>query len=242
MGNKGKPIKPLDISYFTSQMATMMKSGVPLLQGLEIVANSAEKTKLKEMIYEIRNEVNSGVEFSAALTRHPKYFDDLTCSLVAAGEQSGALESMLDRIATYKEKMEKLKAKIKKAMTYPAAVIVVGLLVSAVMLVKVIPSFQDVFKSFGADLPAFTLMVIALSDWTQKYWLILLMAFASGGWVFSYFKRTNQKVADAVDRGLLKLPILGKILFKSSIARFARTLSTTFAAGVPLVSALDSAA
>ncbi|KAA0875486.1 type II secretion system F family protein [Nitrincola tapanii] len=239
--SKAKPIKPLDIAFFTRQMATMMKSGVPLIQGLEIVANGAEKIKLKELIYEIRGDVSSGTDFSTALSRHPKYFDDLTCSLVRAGEQSGALETMLDRIATYKEKIESLKAKIKKAMTYPAAVVVVGIVVSAILLVKVVPQFQDIFRSFGADLPAFTLFVIGLSDIAQKYWFIVLLAAIAAGFGFTKLREKSQKFSDFVDRSVLKIPVLGEILYKAAIARFTRTLSTTFAAGVPLVAALDSA-
>ncbi|WP_151703797.1 type II secretion system F family protein [Nitrincola alkalilacustris] len=242
LSNKNKPIKPLDIAFFTRQMATMMKSGVPLLQGLEIVANGCEKTKLKELIYEVRNDVNSGTDLSTALKRHPKYFDDLFCSLVEAGEQSGALETMLDRIAEYKEKVESLKAKIKKAMTYPAAVVVVGIVVSAILLVKVVPQFQDIFRSFGADLPAFTLMVIGLSEFAQSYWFFALIGAVAFGFAFSKLMEKSQKFSDGVDRFVLKIPVLGEILKKAAIARFARTLSTTFAAGVPLVTALDSAA
>ncbi|KGK42345.1 type II secretion system protein F [Nitrincola sp. A-D6] len=241
LGSKNKPIKPLDIAFFTRQMATMMKSGVPLLQGLEIVANGTEKVKLKELTYDIRNEVNGGSDFSTALSRHPKHFDELTCSLVRAGEQSGALETMLDRIATYKEKIESLKAKIKKAMTYPAAVVAVGIIVSAILLVKVVPQFQDIFRSFGADLPAFTLFVIGLSDIAQQYWFFALIGFVILGFGFTKLMEKSQKFHDAVDRFVLKIPVLGAVLYKAAIARFARTLSTTFAAGVPLVSALDSA-
>ncbi|WP_417580404.1 type II secretion system F family protein [Nitrincola sp.] len=242
LGSKNKPIKPLDIAFFTRQMATMMKSGVPLLQGLEIVANGTEKVKLKELTYDIRNDVNGGTDFSTALSNHPKYFDELTCSLVRAGEQSGALETMLDRIATYKEKIESLKAKIKKAMTYPAAVVAVGIIVSAILLVKVVPQFQDIFRSFGADLPAFTLFVIGLSDLAQQYWFFALIGFVLLGFGFTKLMEKSQKFHNAVDRFVLKIPVLGAILYKAAIARFARTLSTTFAAGVPLVSALDSAA
>ena len=241
-GNRNRPIKPLDIAFFTRQMATMMKSGVPLLQGLEIVANGTEKIKLKEMIYSIRNDVNGGTDFSTALSRHPKHFDELTCSLVEAGEQSGALETMLDRIATYKEKIESLKAKIKKAMTYPAAVVAVGIVVSAILLVKVVPQFQDIFKSFGADLPAFTMFVIGLSILAQKYWFIALIGFVVFGYGFTKAMEKSQSLRDGIDRFVLKIPVLGEILFKAAIARFTRTLSTTFAAGVPLVAALDSAA
>lgn len=239
---KNKPIKPVDIAFFTRQMATMMKSGVPLLQGLEITAGGVEKQKLKDMIYEIKNNVNSGVDFSGALAKHPDYFDDLYCNLVNAGEQSGALETMLDRIATYKEKLESLKAKIKKALTYPTAVVLVGIVVSAILLVKVVPQFQGVFESFGADLPAFTLFVIDLSNFAQEWWWVALFAVAIAGYSFQKARARSQKFSDSVDRGILKFPVLGQILHNASIARFARTLATTFAAGVPLVNALDSAA
>ncbi|WP_370216179.1 type II secretion system F family protein [Neptunomonas phycophila] len=240
--SKNKPIKPLDIAQFTRQMATMMKSGVPLLQGMEIVANGVEKTKLKDMIYEIRSSVNGGQDFAKSLENHPKYFDDLFCSLVEAGEQSGALETMLDRIATYKEKVESLKAKIKKAMTYPIAVLVVGIIVSVILLLKVVPQFESIFSSFGADLPAFTQMVLNLSGHVQKYWFMMLLAVIVAGYTFTYFKRKSVKFANALDRFVLKIPVFGAILQKAALARFARTLSTTFAAGVPLVNTLDSAA
>ena len=239
---KNKPIKPVDIAFFTRQVATMLKSGVPLLQGLEITAGGVEKQKLKDIIYGIKNDVNSGLDFSKALTKYPQHFDDLYCSLVNAGEQSGALEQMLDRIATYKEKLESLKAKIKKALTYPTAVIIVGIIVSAILLVKVVPQFQDVFKSFGADLPAFTLFVINLSNIAQDWWWIVLLAFAAAGFIFKQIHTKSQKFRDKVDLTILKIPVIGGILHNASIARFARTLSTTFAAGVPLVDALESAA
>lgn len=241
-GNKNKPIKPVDIAYFTRQVATMMKSGVPLLQGLDIVANGADKEQLKGLIYKVRNSVNGGQDFAKSLAAHPKYFDDLYCSLVEAGEQSGALETMLDRIATYKEKVESLKAKIKKAMTYPIAVLIVGIIVSAILLVKVVPSFKDIFASFGAELPAFTLFVLKLSDYAQSYWFIALIAVILSGYGFARLRRTSEAFSDWVDRTMLKLPVFGDILNKAAIARFARTLATTFAAGVPLVNALDSAA
>ncbi|MEM5534997.1 type II secretion system F family protein [Neptuniibacter pectenicola] len=239
---KGKPIKPVDIAFFTRQVATMLKSGVPLLQGLDITAGGVEKDKLKDIIYGIKNDVNGGLDFSTALTKYPEHFDDLYCSLVSAGEQSGALEQMLDRIATYKEKLESLKAKIKKALTYPTAVIIVGIVVSAILLVKVVPQFQSVFNSFGADLPAFTLFVIHLSDIAQQWWWIVLIAVALGGYAFSKARLKSKKFRDAVDKAMLKIPVIGQILHNASIARFSRTLATTFAAGVPLVNALDSAA
>ncbi|WP_372835811.1 type II secretion system F family protein, partial [Pontibacterium sp.] len=236
------PIKPLDIAFFTRQMATMMKAGVPLLQGLEIVSNGTEKNKLKDMIKSIRNDVNGGVDFSAALSKFPQYFDDLFCNLVSAGEQSGALEQMLDRLATYKEKVESLKAKIKKALTYPTAVVVVGIIVSAILLVKVVPMFESLFKGFGADLPAFTKFVVSLSDVAQEWWHLAFLIVGVGAYLFKKAKTRSQKFADAVDRAMLKIPVIGQILHNAAIARFSRTLATTFAAGVPLVNALESAA
>lgn len=242
LSSRNKPVKSADIAYFIRQLATMMKAGVPLLQALDLVGNGAEKIKLKKMIYDIRNEVNSGQEFAQALTAHPDHFDNLVCSLVHAGEQSGALETMLDRIATYKEKTESLKKKIKKAMTYPLAVIAVGIIVSAILLVKVVPQFEAIFTGFGADLPAFTKMVVGMSEWLQQWWFIGLIGIIAIGFFFAKLRAKSEKFSDMVDRAVLRIPVFGGILHKASVARFARTLSTTFAAGVPLVEALDSAA
>lgn len=239
---KKAPIKPVDIAFFTRQMSTMMKAGVPLLQGLEIVSNGVEKEKLRQMITAIRNDVNGGSDFSQALGKFPEYFDALFCNLVQAGEQSGALETMLDRIATYKEKLESLKAKIKKALTYPSAVLAVGVIVSAILLVKVVPQFESIFKGFGADLPAFTRVVVDLSDFAQDWWLAGFVVIAASGIALGKAKKRSEKFSDLIDRSLLKLPVIGQILHQASIARFARTLATTFAAGVPLVNALESAA
>ncbi|GAA0788647.1 type II secretion system F family protein [Marinobacterium sediminicola] len=239
---KNKPIKPVDIGYFIRQLATMMKAGVPLLQAMEIVANGTEKDKLKKMIYTIRDDVNSGSDLSQSLERHPEHFDDLVCSLVHAGEQSGALETILDRIATYKEKVESLKKKIKKALTYPIAVIIVGIIVSAILLVKVVPQFEHVFQGFGADLPAFTQWVIGLSEWMQEWWFVGMVGMAAIGFGFTKARANSKQFSDFVDRAVLRMPIFGPILHKAAIARFTRTLATTFAAGVPLVEALDSAA
>ena len=239
---KTKPIKPVDIAFFTRQMATMMRSGVPLLQGLDIVAQGSEKDKLKKMIYDIRTDVNGGIDLSAALAKYPEHFDDLYASLVAAGEQSGSLEAMLDRLATYKEKTEALKAKIKKALTYPTAVVIVGLLVTAILLVKVVPVFENVFGSFGAELPAFTLFVVHLSEVAQKYWLVVLAAMIGGGFLFKRQMVKSHSFRESVERMSLKIPVIGGILHNAAIARFTRTLSTTFAAGVPLVQALESCA
>ncbi|WP_027852231.1 type II secretion system F family protein [Marinobacterium litorale] len=243
LGSKrNKPIKPLDIAFFTRQMATMMKAGVPLIQGLDIVGQGAEKNKLKELIYDIRGDVSGGTDFSTALSRHPLYFDDLFVSLVRSGEASGQLETMLDRVATYKEKIESLKAKIKKALTYPTAVIIVAIIVTAILLVKVVPVFDDVFRGFGADLPAFTLWVIGLSEFAQDYWFIGLLGIVAFGFGFGYTFKRSEKLRNAIDRGILKFPIIGPIINEAIVARFARTLATTFAAGVPLVQALDSTA
>ena len=200
-GKRNKPIKPLDIAFFTRQMATMMKAGVPLIQGLDIVGQGAEKVKLKELIYDIRGDVAGGTDFSTALSRHPLYFDDLFVSLVRSGEASGQLETMLDRVATYKEKIESLKAKIKKALTYPTAVIVVAIIVTAILLVKVVPVFDEVFTGFGADLPAFTLWVIGLSEFAQEYWFFALIAFVVFGFAFGSAYKRSQKLRDALDRG-----------------------------------------
>ena len=240
--SRGKKIKPLDIAFFTRQMATMMRAGVPLLQAFDIIAEGVDKQSMRDLVNDLKQEVAAGNSFASALRRKPEYFDDLYCNLVNAGEQAGALETLLDRVATYKEKTEALKAKIKKAMTYPIAVLVVAFIVSGILLIKVVPQFQSVFQGFGAELPAFTQMVINLSELLQNWWYIVLPALIGVGLLFRRAYKKNVKFRDAVDRGLLRMPIIGQILYKSSVARYARTLSTTFAAGVPLVEALDSVA
>lgn len=240
-GGKGK-VKPMDIAIFTRQMATMMKAGVPLVQSFDIVADGSENQALAELIRKIREDVASGSGFAPALKKQPKYFDDLFCNLVESGEQSGALETMLDRIATYKEKTEQLKAKIKKAMTYPIAVVIVAVIVTGILLVKVVPQFAETFASFGADLPAFTLFVLQLSNFAQDYWLHGIVGGIAGFYLFSQAKKKNKKFAAALDRLSLKMPVTGLIVYNSIVARFARTLSTTFAAGVPLIDALESVA
>jgi type IV pilus assembly protein PilC len=240
--SRNKPIKPVDIAYLIRQLATMMKAGVPLLQALELVGNGAEKIKLKKLIYDVKGDVNSGLDFASGLARHPDYFDSLVCSLVQAGEQSGSLETMLDRIATYKEKTESLKKKIKKAMTYPIAIILVGIAVSAILLVKVVPQFEAIFTGFGADLPAFTQLVVGMSEWMQKWWFVVLLSIVALFFVFTKLKAKSEKFSDLVDRAVLRIPVFGGILQKAAVARFARTLATTFSAGVPLVEALNSAA
>lgn len=241
-GGGNKPIKPMDIALFTRQMATMMKAGVPLVQSFEIVSNGSDHKTLAELIREIKDDVASGSGFAPSLRKHPKYFDELFCNLVESGEQSGALETMLDRIATYKEKTEQLKAKIKKALTYPIAVIVVAVIVSMILLIKVVPQFAASFSSFGAELPAFTQMVLNLSDLAREYWLYIIVILIGTGVGFSKAKERSKAFADGVDRAMLKMPIVGQIIYQSIMARFGRTLSTTFAAGVPLIDALQSVA
>jgi type IV pilus assembly protein PilC len=235
-----KKITPQDIAIFTRQMATMMKAGLPLVQSFDIVADGLENPSLKELVLNIRDDVAAGGGFANALTKHPRYFDELFCSLVDSGEQSGALETMLDRIATYKEKTEAIKAKIKKAMTYPIAVVVVAVIVTGILLVKVVPQFAETFSSFGGQLPAFTLFVLHLSEVVQEWWFIILICLIGGVFAFKEARLRSKSFSEAVDRLTLKLPIVGVIVYNSIIARFARTLSTTFAAGVPLIDALQS--
>ena len=238
--SKKKAITPGDIAIFTRQLATMMKAGVPLVQSFDIVAEGLENPSMREVVLEIKNDVASGSGFANALTKHPKLFDDLFCNLVASGESSGTLETMLERVATYKEKSEALKAKIKKAMTYPIAVVVVAMVVTGILLVKVVPQFAETFSGFGADLPAFTLMVLALSEFMQQWWFLIAVGLIGLVFAFKFARERSPAVALLVDKTLVKLPVIGQIIYESIIARFARTLSTTFAAGVPLVDALDA--
>ena len=233
-------INPVDIAIFTRQLATMMKAGVPMVQSFDIVAEGLDNHTMSELVTEVKNEVASGTSFAQSISKHPKYFDELFCNLVASGEQSGTLETMLDRIATYKEKTEALKAKIKKATTYPIAVLVVATIVTGILLVKVIPSFAESFANFGSELPAFTLLVVSLSEAVQEWWLYIIIGIIAAIYIFKEARQRSPVVAMAVDRIALKLPIVGSIVFNSIIARFSRTLSTTFAAGVPLVDALDA--
>ena len=234
-----KAIKAIDIAIFARQLATMMKAGVPLTQSFEIVADSLDNPSMKDLVLQIKADIEAGGTFASALRKHPRYFDDLFCSLVESGEQSGALETMLERVATYKEKSELLKAKIKKAMKYPIAVIVVAIIVTIILLVKVVPVL---FESFGAELPAFTQMVVAMSEWMQAWWFILIIVIGGSIISFTEAKKRSKKFRDFLDRATLKAPIFGNIAYQAIIARFARTLSTTFAAGVPLIDALDSTA
>lgn len=233
-----KSIKAIDIAIFARQLATMMKAGVPLTQSFEIVADSLDNPSMKDLVLQIKADIEAGGTFASALRKHPRYFDDLFCSLVESGEQSGALETMLERVATYKEKSELLKAKIKKAMKYPIAVIIVTM----ILLIKVVPVFSGLFESFGAELPAFTQMVVGMSEWMQSWWFILIIIIGGAIIGFSEAKKRSKKFRDFLDRAALKAPIFGNIAYQAVIARFARTLSTTFAAGVPLIDALDSTA
>nr|MBF0682360.1 type II secretion system F family protein [Pseudomonas sp.] len=240
--SSGKKIKPMDIALFTRQMATMMKAGVPLLQSFDIIGEGFDNPNMRKLVDDLKQEVAAGNSFASSLRKKPQYFDDLYCNLVDSGEQSGALETLLDRVATYKEKTEALKAKIKKAMNYPIAVVLVAVIVSAILLIKVVPQFQEVFANFGAELPAFTMMVIGLSEALQAWWYVVLAGLAGAAVAFKQAHTRSEKFRNWFDRLMLKVPVVGDILYKSSVARFARTLSTTFAAGVPLVDALDSVA
>ena len=239
-GGGGKKIKPMDIAIFTRQLATMMKAGVPLVQSFDIVGEGLENPNMRSLVMTIKNDVASGTGLATSLEKHPQYFDDLYVSLISSGETSGTLETMLDRVATYKEKSEALKAKIKKALTYPAAVVVVALVVTTLLLVKVVPQFAETFSAFGSELPAFTLFVLNISYFAQEWWFLILLALI--GLIFAYKEvhRRSFKFREGVDKLALKAPVVGDIVYNAVIARFARTLSTTFAAGVPLVDALDS--
>tara|TARA_R100000935_G_scaffold20705_1_gene38969 strand:- start:142 stop:1362 length:1221 start_codon:yes stop_codon:yes gene_type:complete len=237
-----KKITPFDIAMLTRQLATMMKAGVPLVQSFDIVTDGLENKGLQDLVMAIRNDIASGTSFAGALRKHPRHFDDLYCNLVDSGEKAGALEKMLDRIATYLEKTELLKKKVKKAMTYPIAIVVVAIIVTAILLVKVVPQFESLFHGFGAELPVFTQMVVRLSEWMQTWWFVVLLGIVGTVFLFKEANRRSQKFSDFVDRYVLKLPVIGEILDKSAVAKFGRVLSTTFAAGVPLVDALDSVA
>ncbi|MEY4642091.1 MAG: type pilus biosis protein PilC [Pseudomonadota bacterium] len=243
MFSVSKPkIKPMDIAIFTRQLATMMRAGIPLVQAFEIVGEGLENASMRELVATIRDEVASGNNFADAIRKHPRQFDELFCNLVEAGEQSGALETMLDRLATYKEKSEALKRKIKKAMNYPLTVLAIAFIVTGILLVKVVPQFAETFSSFGAELPIFTQYVMRLSDFAIAYWLYVIGIVGIGGYVFGEARHRSKKFDEAVQRLSLKLPVIGDILVKSCLARFTRTLSTTFAAGVPLPDALVSCA
>ena len=241
-GGNGKPIKAADIALFTRQLATMMKAGVPLVQSFEICEEGMEKPRMQEMVRSIRQDVAAGNGLAPSLAKHPRHFDDLFCSLVGSGEESGTLETMLDRVATYKEKTEQLKAKIRKAMTYPSAVVIVAIIVTAILLIKVVPVFADTFQSFGSELPAFTQFVMDISEFTQEWWILILAGIIATIFGIREGRLRSVAFAEAIDKIMLKAPVVGGIVHDSVIARFSRTLSTTFAAGVPLVDALNSTA
>jgi len=238
----GKGIIPKDIAVFTRQLATMTRAGVPMVQSIDIVLDGTEKPLMKDLIRQLRNDVSGGAPVATSLKKHPKYFDELYCSLIAAGETSGTLEVMLDRIAIYKEKSEKLKATIKKALTYPIATVLVAIVVTGILLINVVPQFASTFASFGSELPAFTQFVVTLSELAQQWWLLIGGGIAAFTLSFNRLRQSNRKFSDTVDAALLKAPVFGSIVYDAVIARYARTLSTTFAAGVPLVEALDATA
>ncbi|MEQ3511776.1 type II secretion system F family protein [Pseudoalteromonas sp. SS15] len=242
IGAGGQKITAKDIAIFTRQIATMLTAGVPLIQSLEMISSGAKNKSLSKLIGGIADEVKAGQPLAKSLRAYPRYFDELYCDLIHSGEQSGALDKIFDRVAVYKEKAEALKSKIKKAMFYPIAVVVVALIVTSILLIFVVPQFQDIFSSFGAELPAFTLFVIGISEFMQEAWWVFLLVI--GVSIYSYKEALirSSAVRHFNDRLVLQLPVVGMILHKAAVARYARTLSTTFAAGVPLVDALDSAA
>ncbi|MDD5412305.1 MAG: type II secretion system F family protein [Methylobacter sp.] len=239
---KTQAITPGDIAIFSRQLATMLSAGVPLVQSFDIVGRGHENPSMQKLLLSIKSDIEGGDTLAEALNKKPLYFDELFCNLVEAGEQAGVLETLLDKIATYKEKTESMKKKIKKALTYPIAVVVVAFIVTAILLIFVVPVFEDLFKSFGADLPAFTRMVIDMSEWMQNYWWVVIGIVVGAVYTFGYFKKRSRKFNHFLDKTLLKTPVVGLIINKSAIARFARTLSTMSAAGVPLVEALESVA
>lgn len=236
----GGSVKPKDIAIFTRQLATMMRAGVPLLQSFDIVGRGSTNPRVTKLLNDIRTDVETGTSLSAAFRKHPLYFDALYCNLVEAGEAAGILETLLDRLATYQEKTIAIKQKIKSALTYPIAVLVVAFVVVAVIMIFVIPAFKEVFTSFGAELPAPTLFVMAMSEIFVKYWWAIFGAIGGSVYFFLQTWRRSEKMQKTMDRLLLKMPVFGDLMFKSAVARWTRTLSTMFAAGVPLVEALDS--
>ena len=238
----GKKIKPLDIAIFTRQIATMLGAGVPLVQSIDLIANGADNKSLRTLMQKISVKVQAGLPLSETLREHPKYFDELYCDLVKSGEASGSLDQIFDRLAIYKEKAEALKSKIKKAMFYPVAVLVVAAIVTSILLIFVVPQFAEIFAGFGAELPAFTLFVLGISEMMQQYWWVVLAGIIATFFVIKKTYASNLKFRTWADGRIIKLPVIGSILNKAAVARYARTLSTTFAAGVPLIEALESAA
>jgi type IV pilus assembly protein PilC len=241
-GGAGKTIKPKDISVFSRQLATMMKSGVPLISSLEIIGNGQKNLKMKKLVDSLRLDIEGGSSIYEALSKHPVQFDTLYRNLVRAGESAGVLETILETIATYKENIESIKGKIKKALFYPATVVAVAIIVCAVLLIFVVPTFKESFASYGADLPAFTNLVFGISEKLVKYWWIVLLGGIAAFGTFFYVYKRSEKMRFAIDRLMLKIPVVGQVLHHSSIARFARTLAVSFKAGVPLVEAMDSVA
>ena len=241
-GSAGKPVSPKEIAFFSRQLATMMKSGVPIVGALEIIEGGQKNVRMKKMVESIRYDIESGSSLSEAISKHPVQFDELYRNLVRAGESAGVLETVLDTIASYKENLEALKGKIKKALFYPAVVIAVALLVSAILLIFVVPQFEAVFKQFGADLPAFTKIIVGASRFMVSNWYIVFGAVFAAIFGFIFFKKRSLAFQHFIDRVILKVPVIGQIMHNSAIARFARTLAVTFKAGVPLVEALDTVA
>ncbi len=239
----GKPkITTGDIAVFSRQLATMMKAGVPLVQALDIVGKGHNNPSMQDLILAIKADIEGGTSLTNALRKHPLYFDDLFCNLVDAGEQAGVLETLLERIASYKEKTESIKKKIKKALIYPAAVLGVGIIVTAIILIFVVPTFEELFQSFGAELPAFTQMVVNLSRFVRDDWFFVILGIAAVIIIISNLWKRSPKFRELIDRALLSAPIFGPLMHKSALARFSRTTATMFAAGVPMVEALDSVA
>lgn len=239
-GKRRKKIRPADIAVFARQSATMLAAGVALVQALDIIAKGERNPAMADLVGNIRNRIESGSTLAESLAAHPKHFDDLFVNLVAAGEASGTLETLLAKIASYKEKTEAIKAKVRKAMYYPSAIIVAAFIVMAILLYYVVPQFQSLFQGFGAELPAFTRMVIGMSNTFRQWWWVVLIGIAVAVFAFRYARRHSYRFRRAIDSLLIKLPIVGDILYKSVVARFARTMATMFAAGVPLVDALES--
>lgn len=241
-GGGSKKIQNIDITIFLRQLATMTKAGVPLMQGLEIVADGLENPAMQKVVLSIKDDVSAGNDFASCLKKFPDAFDQLTCALIESGEQSGALEQMLDRVAIYKEKSEALKQKISKALKYPIVILIIASIVTIILLLKVVPTFEAMFSSFGSELPAATQVVVAMSKWVQEYYIMLIGSVVATVIGIKQAIKTSPQVAEALDRAILKAPVVGNIIQKGAIARFGRVLSTTFAAGVPLVDALESVA
>ncbi|MBI4937326.1 MAG: type II secretion system F family protein [Nitrosomonadales bacterium] len=241
-GGGGKPVTEKDIALFTRQLATMMKSGVPLIQSFDIVGKGHSNPNVARLLLDIKTDVETGSSLAQAFRKYPLFFDNLYCNLIDAGEQAGILDTLLDRLATYKEKIQAIKSKIKSALFYPISIIVVAFIITAVIMIFVIPAFKELFSSFGADLPGPTLVVMAISDYFVEYWWLIFSLGGGGIYAFFYFWKRSRKMQDVMDRLMLRIPVFGPLIRIASIARWARTLSTMFAAGVPLVEAFDSVA